>query len=112
MMGLIIPVAVVLVGATVVAAVVTGVRLGASRKIVFQLETAAGQLRRQLDEMEQEKRQTDGRIRALRRLREEKMLTLEALYEELKCLKSPDAKEISVSAGLAPRNLEVETVAA
>ena len=112
MMGLIIPVAILLVGATVAAAVVTGHRLGVSRKAVFQLETAAGQLRRQLDEMETEKKQAAGHIRALRRLREDKMLALEELYAELKQLRSPDAKKISVSAGLAPRSLEMETVAA
>ncbi|MBT3346665.1 MAG: hypothetical protein HN712_27885 [Gemmatimonadetes bacterium] len=112
MMGLIIPVAIVFVGATVVAAIITGSRLGASRKMLFQLETAAGQLRRQLDEMEQEKRQTAGRIRALRRLREDKVLALETLYAELKAFTSPDARQIGVSAGLAPRSLEMETVAA
>ncbi|MBT5143174.1 MAG: hypothetical protein HOG99_18695 [Gemmatimonadetes bacterium] len=105
-MGLLIPVAIVLVTATVIAAVITGHRLGQQRKDVFQLETAAGHLQRQLNEMEQEKRQTDGRIRALRRLREEKMMTLESLYAELKQLKTDDPKEVGVSAGLAPRALE------
>ncbi len=110
-MSLLIPVAIALVVATVVAAVITGHLLGITRKAVFQLETAAGQLRRQLEEMDQEKRETAGRIRALRRVREQKMVDLETLVAELKRHTSDDSREVGVSAGLAPPRA-LETAAA
>ena len=90
----------------VVAAVFTSHQLGIMRKAIYQLESAAGELRRQLEDMETEKRQAAGRIRALRRLREQKMMELEGLYAELKALTSDDPKQVGVSAGLAPRARE------
>ena len=100
------PIAIFLVVATVVAAVFTSHQLGIMRKAIYQLESAAGELRRQLEDMETEKRQAAGRIRALRRLREQKMMELEGLYAELKALTSDDPKQVGVSAGLAPRAME------
>ncbi len=55
--------------ATVVAAIFTSHQLGIMRKAIYQLESAAGELRRQLEDMETEKRQAAGRISALRHLR-------------------------------------------
>ncbi|MDP6981826.1 MAG: hypothetical protein QGG05_01920 [Candidatus Latescibacteria bacterium] len=105
-MTLIIPIAIFLVVATVVAAVFTSHQLGIMRKAIYQLESAAGELRRQLEDMETEKRQAAGRIRALRHLHEQKMMDLEGLYAELKALTSDDPKQVGVSAGLAPRAME------
>ena len=105
-MTLIIPIAIFLVVATVVAAVFTSHQLGIMRKAINQLESAAGELRRQLKDMETEKRQAAGRIRALRRLREQKMMDLEGLYAELTALTSGEPKQVGVSAGLARRAME------
>lgn len=110
-MSFLVPVAIALVVATVVAAVVTGHKLGIRRKAVFQLEAAVNELRRQLDEMEQEKRQVAGRIRALRQLRDEKIFDIDALRMELKQL-ADGGKAVGVSAGLTPRGLELEAAAA
>ena len=56
-MSLLNPIAIFLVVATVVAAVFTSHQLGIMRKVIYQLESAAGELRRQLEDMETEKRQ-------------------------------------------------------
>ena len=50
-MTLIIPIAIFLVVATVVAAVFTSHQLGIMRKAINLLESAAGELRRQLEDM-------------------------------------------------------------
>jgi len=98
-MTLIIPIAIFLVVATVVAAVFTSHQLGIMRKAIYQLESAAGELRRQLEDMETEKRQAAGRIRALPHLHEQKMMDLEGLYAELKALTSDDPKQVASAPG-------------
>jgi predicted nucleic acid-binding Zn-ribbon protein len=107
-MGFIYIIAVALVLATIGAALFTGQQLGDRRKAVFQLEMTAEELRRRVADLEEGNEKTQGMVRALRRLRQEKNDTICALYDELQELRADDGKEIGVSVGLRQNRLELE----
>lgn len=111
-MGLLFALMVGLVAATVAAALVTGQRLGERRKVAFQLQMAAEEMRRRAAESEDRKKKTEGHLAILRRVREEKRQALQALCEELKGMQEEEGRQIGVSLGLRRRVAELEAVAA
>ena len=111
-MGLLIAFAIALVAATVAVALVTGERLMKARKALFQLEMAAEERRRQSAEAADRRKKAEGHLAILRRIRQEKVETLQALGEELAALQDERRREVGVRAGLQRRSFDLETVAA
>jgi chromosome segregation ATPase len=109
-MGFLPVVAIALVVVTVAASLYTGQSLGEVRKNVFQLEMQAEELRRRVNDLEQDTQKSRGHVRTLTRLRSQKRENLADLYDELKEMQV-GGREITVAAGLQQRGFEVTEAA-
>ena len=110
-MGFLPAVAIALVVITVVASLYTGQCLGEVKRNVFQLEMQVEQLRRQVSDLEQDTKKTQGHVRALTRLRLQKLEGLATLHDEFRLMQSGH-KEITVAAGLQAHRFELVEAAA
>lgn len=104
--------AVALVVATVAVSLFTGQRLGEARKAVFQIEMQAEELRRRVSQMEDDAMRNRREARAYERLRATKRAEIEALYDELRILKTEDSRAVGVASGLQQRGFELSEAAA